>query len=243
MTRHPVIPSCRTPTFQSLLRQRFTPFLCVFINLYCPSLWALNDPPEPRTTLDFSLRLSRDRFTLKSGEANFDIRQNRIGVEVFNTENRRLQYGLLTGASYLSQDDDALSAGAELKGFHLGLALRTHIGKQPRLTAQAYYLYQEARHEEENRNLTWNNYEWGTQASLEFILNRYSWLTLGALYHELDAERRVSGDVQDTENLLLREKATAYMTLEIPAAPDGRIGFSLRRGGQEGISLIFSRGF
>ena len=89
----------------------------------------------PPASLDFALHLTRLDTPLKLGQKNIDATVKQIGITSFDISKFPLQPGIAAGYAYISDGDQAATAGMELQGFYLAPALRMVLREEDAFTA------------------------------------------------------------------------------------------------------------
>jgi len=202
-----------------------------------------NNSFSNRSLVDFSLSFSRIDLDLKFNNIIYPTRQSRISVNVFNRVSTNLNIGLILGSNFLSLDNDAVTAGLSLNGNHIGFAANGTFGNKIQLGLNAHYIYQEAKGENTLRttSLTWH--EWLAEATLRLSLGSQWALIAGTGIMGLDADRRVSGDINETIRMKLTDNVQGKLAIEILPAPTDRIRLTVTRGTFDGAQLTFAHAF
>jgi len=193
--------------------------------------------------IDFALTFSSSDIDLREGSTHYDVDMKRINVSAFALENSNFQLGFNAGYNYLSLDNDALLAGINLDGYHAGLALRGHYGKDPQLGFQADYRYQETRDDTETQSTTFNWNEWTMAVSGKVKLAQQLRLMLGVAYSEIDARRNTRGDIDDTLDMRLDSATQTQLELEWLIETGGRVSIALQSGAYQNLAFKFAQRF
>jgi len=201
--------------------------------------------PDFRKPFDFSLLLANSDIDLQTGNKKHHVSLDRVSIEIFTLIEPQIQFGFISGSSNLSLDNDPLSMGKSLNGYHAGLAIRRTLGRNPQIVFHANYIYQEAKNETANQTVTLNWHEWATGSSGKLILGQQLELSLGWAYHDVDAQRRVTGDINQTQRLKLASTTGSQGKLEIAwlDRSDGRVSLAIQRGSYQQVTFRFSRKF
>lgn len=196
-----------------------------------------------QSPVDFSLSFSRIDLDLISNNTTYPARQNRISANIFNRVSANLNIGLIIGANFLSLNNDAATSGLSLNGNHLGFAVNGTFGNKLQLGLHASYIYQQAKGDNALRtaSLTWH--EWLTEATLRLKLGTHLAILVGGGLMGLDADRQVSGDINETIRMKLANNVQGKLAAEILTAPADRIRLSLNRGAFNGFRLTFAHAF
>ncbi len=193
--------------------------------------------------IDFTLTLSNSNIALRAGNIDYQVALERISISVFSLQDKHLQWGFNSGASYLSPDNDPAVAGLRLNGYHAGFALRANLGSNPQLGLHADYRYQETRNETTNQTTSLSWHEWTLAATGKIILGQRLGFTLGWAYRDINAQRRTRGDINDTLSLQLNSPLQSQFELQWFTDASGRISIAWQRGSYENIAFNFSRAF
>ena len=193
--------------------------------------------------LDFSLSFSRNDLDLESGSVLYPAKQTRISVGLLNKLNPNLNIGLILGSTYISQDNDPAISGISLNGNHIGFAVDGFIGQDLQAGLHAQYLFQQTSGKNAVRTVTLNWYEWLAEARLQFTLDPRFVIIVAAGFTGLDAERQVSGDINETTRMNFETNSQNRLAIEIRSTPDDRIRLTLNRGTMNGIQLAFAHVF
>jgi hypothetical protein len=203
------------------------------------------------TPIDFIFSLSNTDLTLSTPNTEFPASLEKISISVFNTLDPQLQLGFIAGQSYLSLGNDAATAGMRLSGYHAGLAVRGNYGgnsvsnysSNPQINLQISYLYQETKDTLEARSATLSWHELSADASVKLNIGQRLGIILGGSYSDLKAQRRATGDINETIKLNLAPGVQSRLALELRTPPNGRVSLVFHRGAYEGVTLNFARRF
>jgi hypothetical protein len=193
--------------------------------------------------IDFSLSFYSADLTLRAHNQDYPVTLERLSVAVYEADTPHLQFGFLTGSSYLSLDADSVSAGLHPSGYHIGLALRGAVGSNPQLGFQANYVFQEVKDEIDSQSVSLRWHEWLVGANARITLGQRLGFIVGGGYVGLDARRQATGDINDTLKLQLASDSVGRLELEWQVPPGGRISLALRRGAYDDITFNFARKF
>ncbi len=193
--------------------------------------------------VDFSLSFSGADLKLISNNTTYPVILRRVSAKIFNKVSPEVNIGLILGSSFISQDNDVATAGLSLNGNHIGFAVNGGFGNELQLGLHASYIYQEARRENTLRvtSLIWH--EWLTEATLRLKLGTHWAIIAGGGFMGVDADRRVSGDINETIRMKLTSESQGKIAIEILTAPADRIRLSLNRGAFDGLQLTFAHTF
>jgi hypothetical protein len=154
-----------------------------------------------------------------------------------------LEYGFIMGSSRVTVSDDPNLAGISLDGYHLGLALHSHFGRNPQLALKARYLYQEVSNRDDNQKdlLSWHEWEAGGQVSLRPISSLV--MSAGVAQTGIDATQRLRGNTSLTQSIKTAGGSQYFAGLTLLVDNGGRVSLYLQRGIRRGFELSFARGF
>jgi hypothetical protein len=196
-----------------------------------------------QSPIDFSLSFSKVDLDLLSSNITYPVRQSRISANIFNRVSDNLNIGLIIGSNFLSLDNDTATTGLSLSGSHIGFAINGVFGTNLQLILGAYYIYQEAREENTLRNVSLTWHEWFTEATLRLRLGPQWALMAGAGVMGVDADRRASGDINETIRMELSENIQGKLAIELLTTPADRIRLTLEKGAANGLQLSFAHTF
>jgi len=74
-------------------------------------------------------------------------------------------------------------------------------------------------------------------------LGRQLELSIGWAYHDVDARRRVTGSINQTQNLELALGSQGRLEIVWLDHSDGRVGLAIQRGSYQQVGFRFSRKF
>jgi hypothetical protein len=192
---------------------------------------------------DFALQVSNTHIDLDYEGTSHDTQVERVAIHVFDTRSPTLEYGFIMGSSRVSVADDPYLAGIDLDGYHTGLALHSHLGRNPQLSLQGQYLYQEVSNVsgDQKSRLTWH--EWQAGGRLSLRLGHSLVMSAGLEHKGIDASQRLQGDVSLTQPIKARGGSRYIAGLTLLVDNSGRVGLYLERGVTKGFELSFARGF
>jgi hypothetical protein len=225
------------------LKQRLLPGLSLLL-LVLPQLLVASPYTEyGQSPIDFSLSLYSADLTLQAHKQDYPLTLERISISVFEAASPRLQFGFLTGSSYLSLDNDSVSTGFNPAGYHIGLAMRGRLGSNPQLGFDANYVFQDTRDETDSQSVTLRWREWLVEASARVTLGQQLGIIVGGGYVGLDGQRRARGTINDNLTLELASDSIGRLELEWRVPPGGHISLAFRRGAYDDITFNFARRF
>ncbi|MEJ2553599.1 MAG: hypothetical protein P8164_06180 [Gammaproteobacteria bacterium] len=196
-------------------------------------------------SVNFGLHLARLDTSLRNGQQDITTTVKQIGIASIDLSQENLQPGLAIGYAYVSDSDQAVTAGMELQGFFLAPSLRGALFDSRLLsgTLTATYLYQRVKDSNADRSVTM---EW-QQPQLDLDVNchvsRQINLLLGAQYGRADVDETVTGDVEQTLTLKTGPTLGYRAGVEIELGGEGQVGMYLYRAISDGVELYFQRQF
>lgn len=229
--------------------------LCVF-----PATSTAAAPGYSPNQMPFELTLSLNNSDIELQGENRTIlaSMDRVGILVFAEAAPNLQFGFLVGSSYLSLDNDPVTAGQSLSGYYAGLALRSAFGTNPQIGFHANYIYQETDDETtapvttqptdpptsaviQTYTLRWD--EWAAGVSGKILLGQQVVLSAGWTYLDVDAQRRASGNINSTQRMELKSTSQGQVGITWLVSSGGQVGLMLQRGSYEQVTFTFSQKF
>ena len=193
--------------------------------------------------VNFSLSFSGMGLNLDSSNISYSIDQSRISVLLVDRVSASLDIGLIIGSNFTSLNNDAATAGFSLDGNHIGFSISQIFGNNLQPGLHAYYLYQQANGENALRtaSLTWH--EWLAETTLRVRLSNHWAIIAGGGVMSLKADRRVSGDINETIKMKLANSFQGKIAIELFTAPDDQIRLTVNRGAFDSSQLTFSHAF
>ncbi|NOX92170.1 MAG: hypothetical protein GXP18_06895 [Gammaproteobacteria bacterium] len=199
--------------------------------------------PDFRKPFDFSLVLANNSIDLQTGNNKHRVSLDRISIEIFTLIEPRIQFGFISGSSNLSLDNDPVSTGKSLNGYHAGLAIRSILGRNPQIGFHANYIYQETKNETTRQTTTLDWHEWTAGTFGKITLDQQLELSVGWAYHDVDARRRAAGSSNQTQNLKLATGSQGRLEIAWLDHSNGRVGLAVQRGRYQQVEFRFSRKF
>jgi hypothetical protein len=202
-----------------------------------------NNNFSKQSPVDFSLSFSITDLNLQSNNVVYPVVQSRISALLVNRISTHLNIGLIIGSNYISLENDPAIAEFSLNGNHFGFSVKQTFGNDLQIGLHAYYIYQQARGENTLRtaSLTWH--EWLAEATLRLRLGKHWAIIAGGGVVDLDVDRRVKGDVNETIRMELKDSVQTRMAIEILTAPADRIRLTVNRGAFDNFQLTFAHAF
>lgn len=156
--------------------------------------------------VDFSLDFTRVRTALDYDDRNVDTTVKRIGIVYRERMSTRVWLGLHGGHAFVTQTDNAATAGLELSGYYagLGLYLGLYEGARAGIFFNAAYTYQsvDAGRDLDTVDLTWLE----SRAELGAYVTPYTALRVygGVNYGAIEGEERTGGALARTTRTIAR---------------------------------------
>ena len=196
-------------------------------------------------TLDFALRLASSKAPLDYGSARYDTTNRWLGVSWREQTNPYLTLGMYGGYAYVTQNNNPVTAGIELDGYHVGFSLHGILFSAASATVfYAFdYTYQKTDHQNDVQSVV---IDWSeTQAQLGAIFRvAPRWrLYGGGNYGYLDGQERASGDINHTINFSRAARAGGFAGIDLRVDADGYIGIEGKTGLTRGAEIYFKRRF
>lgn len=217
------------------------------ISLLFVSAFAQAAYPDFREPFNFSLLLSNSRIDLQASGKQQRVSLDRISIVVLMPTEPQVQFGFITGSSNLSISNDPASAGMNLSGYHAGLLMHSALAAifAPRLKIvfRANYIYQETKDETLNQTVTLRWHEWAANISGKLMLGRQLELGVGWQYGGVDAQRRATGTITETQGLELESSLQRKLDISWLASNGGRVELTVQRGSYQQIEFRFSQDY
>ena len=199
----------------------------------------------PERPLDFSLRISQHSLDLDYGGPVVDTTVDRIGVAWRERFGPALQLGLLGGYSFLTQGNNAVTAGRELSGYHAGFSLDLDLPASERLGVflGATWLYQKVDDDDGAQRIviSWSepSVRFGVSGLLAGRLRAYG----GVRYGAIDGQQRLSGALNETRDIEQTDRTGAFAGLALLLEDDGYVGVTAESGIDRTAAVYFGRRF
>jgi len=204
-------------------------------------------PDEIDQTLDFSLYFTGSKTPFDYSDGNsYDTRYQMLGMEFRQKMVSKLQLGAHLGYTWLTQNNNPLTSGIELSGYHAGLSLYGGIFESKR--ASLYYVfdytYQQVDHSNNNQSVT---IEWGEPTALlgaSVMTGSRLRLYGGGGYGRIDGQERASGDVSHTTDFSRSARAFGFLGLDLNLGPsNGYIGIEAGAGLNQSARIYFKQNY
>lgn len=216
-------------------------YLAVFGPLMAGSAAAA---PLP-ASVDFGLHLSRLDTPLHDGQQVINTIVKQLGIASFDMRQQTLRPGLAVGYAYLSDSNQAVTAGMELEGFYIAPALRGVLidGRRGSVTLTATYLYQRVKDSNATQDVTLEWQQPQLDLDVKYQIARQMNLLLGGRYGRIDADEKVSGAVNQTLTLKSGPTLGYRAGLEFDLGGEGQVGLLLHRAMGDGLEIYFQSQF
>jgi hypothetical protein len=193
--------------------------------------------------LDFALHLSNADIPIDDGTSVAATEVQRIGITWRERYGQHLQLGFLGGASYLTQRNNAATAGLELDGYHAGLSLDIDLYDDARANLQlsATYLYQRVDSDRPNQRVVIAWREPSARFTAGVALGGRLWASAGVRYGGIDGEQRLSGTVNQTRDVERRATTGSVAELELKLDDNGYVRLTAMSGMERSVALHFGR--
>lgn len=194
-------------------------------------------------SLDFGLRFASARNSLEYGGAIHDTTVKWISAgwrEPFGP----VQLGLRVGYTFLTQNDNPITRGLDLDGYHAGISLALDITRyrQGRIFFSADYIYQTVKHEGTTQTVEMTWHDPRLNVGIYHRLSGQVFVFLGASYGRTSGQERLMNGVV-TSRAFSRNDAGGVVGLDIVDSDKGTVGFVVRTGLDRGGSIYFKRLF
>ncbi len=199
---------------------------------------------HPERPLDFSLYLLQARTDLDYGAARVDTTVDRLGIAWRERYGQRLHLGLFGGYAFLTQHNNAATAGRELNGYHAGFSFDLDLlaSERAALFLAAAWLYQKVDDDDGAQRvvISWNepSVRIGTSGLLGGV-RAYG----GVRYGRIDGQQRLRGALDETRSVEKTNQTGAFFGLELNLERDGYVGVAGESGPDRRVSLYFGRRF
>lgn len=194
--------------------------------------------------LDFSLRFARHELDL-AGDGARDTTVDRVGIGWRERYADNLVLGLFLDYVALTQENEPLTAGRELTGYHAGVSLDADLLRFGPgalfLRAGLGYLRVDDDTPTQAVVISWTepSLRLGVRGPIAGGLRAYG----GVRYGTLDGEERLSGTVDETRSLEEDDRVGGFVGLELALEPGGYVGLSAETGPDRTVGIYFGRTF
>ena len=204
-------------------------------------------PDERDQTLDFSLYFTSSKAPFDYSDGNtYDTTTRMIGAEFREKLLARLMLGMHGGYTYVTQNDNPLTSGIELDGYHAGLSLYGAIFESQR--ASLYYVfdytYQQADNNDNNQSVT---LEWSEPLALlgaSIMVGNRLRLYGGGGSGRINGEERANGDVNHTTDFSRSTRGLGFIGLDLNLGPsNGYIGVEAGAGLDRSAQIYFKQNY
>jgi len=196
-------------------------------------------------TLDFSLNVARLETGLHDGQQLINTTVKQMGISSFNSSDPTLQPGILVGYAWIDIAKQSPIAGMSPEGFYVGPALRSTLlsGRRLSLSVTAAYLYQRVRDSTPDQAVTLEWYQPQLDLDAAWHMTRRVKLLLGGRYGRVDADEKLSGNINQSINLKKSSKLGSRAGLELDLGSDGQAAIISHHAIGDGVELYFRRQF
>lgn len=200
---------------------------------------------ESRSSMEVGVYFFQARNSLEYPSADVSTRVEQIGISWHERFGGHVQVGLHGGYSYVTQNDNPLTSGLQLDGYHAGLVLivdLTPASSAVQLVADATFTYQQVSHESatQTTDIDWRESRLGLWSSIP--LSAAFQVVAAVRYGWTDGQQRTSGVVNSTIDFDQRQ-AGAAAGLNLSDGQRGSIGVLGYSGLDEGWEVYFKRQF
>jgi hypothetical protein len=194
--------------------------------------------------IDFGLHFSRERTTLDyAGGVTAQTAVERATLTWYEPVGARLELGMFGGYSLLTQDNRALTTGAEARGYHAGLGLRSTVFDSDalRVTFDLSYAYERVEFDDDpDQSLTLSWYTPQAQLGVAAPLGN-AVLRAGATVRAVDGQERARGTVDATTDFDNHTRTGAFAGVELKLRDGGYVGVSASGGDTHTVRFYFAR--
>lgn len=194
--------------------------------------------------LDFSVRFARDELDLVGNGAG-DTTIDRVGIAWRERYGDRIELGLFLDYAALTQENNPVTAGRELTGYHAGVSLDADLLRLGRaalfLRAGLGYLRVDDDTPTQSIVLSWTQptLRIGARGPIAGGLRAYG----GVRYGTIDGEERLSGATNATTSLEEDDRVGGFAGLELALERGGYVGVSAETGPDRSVGIYFGRAF
>lgn len=220
---------------------------CLAATLAVPTLvWAAGPAARlsDNTALDFAVTLAKTKTAFDYPDGTpIDTTLQRYGITWYERVMPRIELGLFGGKVFLSQTENAVTAGIEPDGHYGGIGMRGVLLETSlvQLFLHASYAHQRVQHDETGRvvTLAWDE----AQARLGATLTPSGPVRIygGASWRNIDGQERVTGTSARTSDFQHHDAASGFVGIDLAVERDGYVGAEARSGAERGIEIYFKK--
>lgn len=203
-----------------------------------------NDDFPSLPPIDFALRLSHHRIDLDYAGTTIDTKADRAAFHWQERYGDDFQLGLIAGVTSLSQSNNLVTAGQELKGYHIGVSFDVTFVRTNRFDGfvNGDWLYQRVDHEDaQQQRVVLVTREPNLRAGVGFLVAPSVRFYAGARYGDVSGEQRLSGPVNETRRIQTNDEAGGFGGIELRLSDDGYIRLDAETGSDRRVSLSLGR--
>lgn len=193
--------------------------------------------------LDFSLYATQRKSEWNYGATIPHTTTKWLGVTWRERYGERFHLGIFGGYAFLTQTGNAVTAGQELDGYHVGISADVTLFRRGPIDAfiTTAYTYQNVKHDggQQDVKITWHEPSAALGAGIR--LHPQVRLYGGANYGYVEGEQRVSGTTNQTTDFERKPKTGGFAGLEVLLDPGGYIGIGVQSGANRGAGIYFGR--
>ena len=223
---------------------RLAPVLLTWVSGIAAAAGPMSSP-DGAPPHEFALRLSQTEVELSYPAALVDTRLQWIGIAWRESYGARVQLGFYGGYSFLTQDNNALTAGQDLDGYHAGLSLHVALlqSRSTGLYLAASYTYQYVKNDEAGQTVRIDLQQPTIELALTQRVGEYVRLYGGGYYAAVDGQQRVSGDLNETLDFERDTRGGGIIGVDLDVGGRGRVGAELRSGLYDTVEVYFKHLF
>lgn len=199
----------------------------------------------PARPLDFSLRFSHHHGSLDDNGVKIDNSVDRVSLVWRERFGERLQLGLAGGYAWLTQRNNAATAGRELNGYHAGFLFDLDLFRGRRVDAflSGGWLYQNVSHDDGSEKVVIATREPSARLGAGLALDPNLRVYGGLRYGRIDGEQRRRGTVDETRTFTETRKTGGFAGLQLKLEGNGYVGLAIAAGSDRNVALYFGRRF
>jgi len=195
--------------------------------------------------LDFSLRFTQSKAPFDYGAQSHDTTDRWIGISWREKISPYLTLGMYGGSAYVTQNNNPVTAGIELDGYHAGFSVHGIFFTVAR--ASLFYAFDYSYQKVDNKNNTqtvvidWS--EPHAQIGAIFKLAPRWRVYGGGNYGYIDGQERANGNINHTINFSRASRAGGFLGIDLNVDADGYVGIEGKTGLARGAEIYFKRRF
>ncbi|MBI3545551.1 MAG: hypothetical protein HY081_03005 [Gammaproteobacteria bacterium] len=195
--------------------------------------------------MDFSLRFTQNKAPFDYGAQSYDTVNRWIGISWREKISSSITLGMFGGSAYVTQNNNPVTAGIELDGYHAGFSAQGIFFTTARaaLFYALDYTYQKVDNKTATQTVVIDWSEPHAQIGAIVKLAPRWRMYGGGNYGYVDGQERASGNINHTLNFSRATRAGGFLGIDLTVDVDGYVGIEGKTGLTRGAEIYFKRRF